>query len=654
MLDLDSFHDHNKFNDPINLSTCSDPGDNGASEPGDPVSVSNPFEDTLRVQNLLTGPDLNAQVDLNTFITSSVNSIIDLNSDTQYITTTPNLTTIANTVQIDDLKVNNILNQASTTFIDMTDANDINISCTDLTLNGNTLLTDATTGIVKNPLSSDLAAGGFNLTGIGTGSLENLNSIADQAVANTSTITTLNDKTQNLNAVAGNTELLGIMRHRLVATDSFNVGNDSTPFALNYFRVDNTNVTSQLNHQFSNGLKATVNDTGDIGIVGNRFNNLHCVTSNSDNYNEGGVSGELVKTINTSCTYAGNGAGTTGATGCTFYGANAGATTTATDNTAIGYNALPANTTGTYNTAIGMNGLLNCVTGYKNTALGWASLYNVTSGYHNTSLGMNAGFNLTDGHSNTLIGYKATDNGGTESITRCVAIGSDALNFGNNSIVLGTSVIATKNDQCVIGDANVTEMINMGDNVCDLGTSTNRFKNLACTSINNLTPVGGVYAGVSDGVLVGPGGVETSIVPVSGVGSLTVPGGTFKTGDTYSLVAAGDIPIGDAGDVIQIKVCQNGVCFATMSIDMENSTGTSFFELECDMQIRSIGTTGSIMSNVEFSFNRLLLGDWKGSRHTELSAIDTTIDTTLTVTATFTGQLNSTLQTRLFYLRKQY
>jgi hypothetical protein len=92
---------------------------------------------------------------------------------------------------------------------------------------------------------------------------------------------------------------------------------------------------------------------------------------------------------------------------------------------------------------------------------------------------------------------------------------------------------------------------------------------------------------------------------------------------------------------------------AQLSVDMENSSNT-FFELEADFQIRSLGVSGKIVTNFDFTFNKQLLKDFKGSRKIQLSTIDTTSASTLTLTAQFAGQLNSTIQTRLFYLRKQY
>lgn len=187
-----------------------------------------------------------------------------------------------------------------------------------------------------------------------------------------------------------------------------------------------------------------------------------------------------------------------------------------------------------------------------------------------------------------------------------------------------------------------------------IGTALKRFNILWINSINGLTPVGGLYSGLSDGALV-QGGFLGSLLPVTGtpVNGLSVPANGFKVGDSFHLVCAGDIPIGDKDDVITITLNQNGTQLAELSVDMEDSTNT-FFELEADFQVRSIGAAGQIITNFDFTFNKQLLKDFKGSRHVQLSTIDTTTASTLTLTAQFSGQFNSTLRTRLFYLRKQF
>ena len=61
-----------------------------------------------------------------------------------------------------------------------------------------------------------------------------------------------------------------------------------------------------------------------------------------------------------------------------------------------------------------------------------------------------------------------------------------------------------------------------------------------------------------------------------------------------------------------------------------------------------------LVTNFDFTFNKNLLKDFKGSRHVQLSTLDTTTASSLTLTAQFSAGALSEIQTRLFYLRKQY
>lgn len=241
-----TFHDHNKFNDPVkigSIGTCSnDPGDNGANEPGAPIIVDNPFEDTLSVQNLLTGQDPNNQLDLNQFAVSTLNSILDLNNDTQNITATPTLTTIINNLLTDDLKVNNVFNQTGTTFIDFTDNTDININCTDLTWNGNTILTTDSNVGMGDRLTQNLNLGGFDITGVGFGGLTTLNGI-DRRVSALNPIIIANEKkTYNIASVVNNVETkFGgqlICTGKLIADGGINVSGVSSDISGNLVLSD--------------------------------------------------------------------------------------------------------------------------------------------------------------------------------------------------------------------------------------------------------------------------------------------------------------------------------------------------------------------------------------------------------------------------------
>jgi hypothetical protein len=100
----------------------------------------------------------------------------------------------------------------------------------------------------------------------------------------------------------------------------------------------------------------------------------------------------------------------------TAFGYNAGLSTTGTNNTAIGTQALYTNNSGTNITALGYQAgySYNGSTG-SNTFLGWASGYSTTGDY-NTFVGTRAGYNTT-GSGNTFIGVGVNRNGSGWAVT---------------------------------------------------------------------------------------------------------------------------------------------------------------------------------------------------------------------------------------------
>ena len=98
-------------------------------------------------------------------------------------------------------------------------------------------------------------------------------------------------------------------------------------------------------------------------------------------------------------------------------------------------------------------------------------------------------------------------------------------------------------------------------------------------------------------------------------------------------------------DAITVTLNQNGTQLAQLTVDMEDST---FFELEANFQIRSIGVAGQVITNFDFTFKD------NGSRKIQLATVDTTTACTLSLNAQFSSNPTSKIQTRLFYLRKQY
>ncbi len=109
--------------------------------------LTNPFAGTLEVINLLTAYNT-TPVDLNQFIASTVNDVTDLESNTQYITSSLGRTEISSNILTNDIKCNSVGNQASSTYIDFTSATDINVNATTFEFNGNPIL--------SNPLATDL------------------------------------------------------------------------------------------------------------------------------------------------------------------------------------------------------------------------------------------------------------------------------------------------------------------------------------------------------------------------------------------------------------------------------------------------------------------------------------------------------------------
>jgi hypothetical protein len=121
-----------------------------------------------------------------------------------------------------------------------------------------------------------------------------------------------------------------------------------------------------------------------------------------------------------------------------FLGFAGNTTTTGSDNTATGYEALLHNTTGSDNTASGRIALYFNTTGYSNTATGYEALLDNTTGDENTADGLGSLGHNTTGSSNTASGAFALNENTTGSNN--TADGYDAL---LNNTTTGSSNTAT-------------------------------------------------------------------------------------------------------------------------------------------------------------------------------------------------------------------
>jgi hypothetical protein len=214
---------------------------------------------------------------------------------------------------------------------------------------------------------------------------------------------------------------------------------------------------------------------------------------------------------------------------------------TATDTTAIGFNALFSNTTGYSNTAVGSSALSNNTVGGNNTAIGRQALYTNTSGIYNTAIGVAALLSNTTGDRNTATGEQALDfntTGHDNTATGSGALvsnttgdlntanGAVALQLnttGNNNVAIGFQPLlhnttgnrntATGNNALVnntTGNANIAVGYNAGLNLT-LGDNNIDIGNLG-------------VAGEANTIRIGNIGRQTNTF-IAGISGVTVAGG---------------------------------------------------------------------------------------------------------------------------------
>ena len=120
-------------------------------------------------------------------------------------------------------------------------------------------------------------------------------------------------------------------------------------------------------------------------------------------------------------------------------------------NTALGFQSLYANTASN-NTAVGYEAGRNNTSGNPITAVGYQSLRANTTGSDNVALGYRALYNNTTGSINTAIGDNAMDLNTTGSSNVVVGVSAQTGNF-DSSIIFGRNATATASNQFVVGSA---------------------------------------------------------------------------------------------------------------------------------------------------------------------------------------------------------
>jgi hypothetical protein len=170
-------------------------------------------------------------------------------------------------------------------------------------------------------------------------------------------------------------------------------------------------------------------------------------------------------------------------TGDSFVGSSGNATTSGSNNTADGGNALRNVTSGSDNTAIGygaMSGNASGFSGSGNTAVGYGSLLVIKNGSENTALGLQALGNLSGGIDNIALGFNA----------------GFALNLNeSNNIYIGNAGVAGENNTIRIGTPGTQTATYIAGTINgDGGGLTNVWQ----TGGNSGTSPGANYLGTSD------------------------------------------------------------------------------------------------------------------------------------------------------------
>lgn len=176
--------------------------------------------------------------------------------------------------------------------------------------------------------------------------------------------------------------------------------------------------------------------------------------------------------------------------------------------------------------------------------------------------------------------------------------------------------------------------------------------------INLSTPAaGGLFSQTVDGPVVTNTTVESSILG-TGVGSLSVPAGAFRVGDSFHVVIIGHLSSKNNDD-LRIRVKSGAVVLVdTGFINMPGLTN-KHFELNIDFTVRAIGGAGvaSIASGGQFTYIKNASTTFEGADFSVVNntTFDTTVNNTLDLTIEWNAAdaLNS-IYTEIVTLSKTY
>ncbi|MDP2386905.1 MAG: tail fiber domain-containing protein [Bacteroidota bacterium] len=226
-----------------------------------------------------------------------------------------------------------------------------------------------------------------------------------------------------------------------------------------------------------------------------------------------------------------------------FVGNGSGNSTTASNNTAVGYKALYTATSATPNNAFGAYALYNNTTGYFNLAMGDSAMYSTTTGLGNVAIGSYSMRKNTTASNNTAVGGKtmyANTTGvgnaafGWATLTSNTT-GANSSAYGYQSLFYNT----TGNNNSAIGFKSLFNNTTGSDNTA-LGVNTGltcvtgsyntfvgEYADAGGNNYQNATAVGyGAVVSASNKIRIG----NASVTEIAGqVGWTTLSDSRFKT-----------------------------------------------------------------------------------------------------------------------------
>ncbi len=180
-------------------------------------------------------------------------------------------------------------------------------------------------------------------------------------------------------------------------------------------------------------------------------------------------SGRLTFLNNQNSTYVGFNAGLSDDMGflnaSTFVGYKSGmATTTGSENSALGANSLLNNLTGHNNVAVGNASLRSNISGYGNSVMGYGAMDGGTTAFSNVAFGYYTG-NHWNGHENAGIGVQAGENNYTGNANTFLGTFAGQNSTGSSNVFIGyaSGQNETGNSKLYIANSSTTTPLIYGD-----------------------------------------------------------------------------------------------------------------------------------------------------------------------------------------------